>query len=50
MKLEQLRLEHQPYIRVQPEPKIEGRIVALEGLIAWMDQEIKELTKQIAAD
>ena len=48
MKLEQLRREHQPYIRVQPNPPLEGRIVAMEGLIAWMDQEIKELSKQIA--
>ena len=45
MKLEQLRREHQPYIRVQPNPPLEGRIVAMEGLIAWMDQEIKELSK-----
>ena len=50
MKVEQLRREHKPFLRVRPNPATEGRIVAMEGLIAWMDDEIKELSKQIAAD
>ena len=43
----QLRKEHQPNLRTRPDPQIEGRILALEGQLAWMRGEIKELTAQI---
>ena len=46
----QLRKEHKPNLRTRPDPQIEGRILALEGQLAWMRGEIKELSKQIAAD
>ena len=50
MEVEKLRREHKPYMRVRPNPRTEGHIVAMEGMIAWMDEENKELSKQIAAD
>ena len=46
----QLRKEHQPNLRTRPDPQIEGRILALEGQLAWMRGEIKELTAQIESD
>ena len=46
----QLRKKHQPNLRTRPDPQIEGRILALEGQLAWMRGEIKELTAQIESD
>ena len=50
MEVDKLRREHKPYIAVRPNPRTEGHIVAIEGLLAWMTDEIKELSKQIDSD
>ena len=47
MRVEKLRREHKPYMRVRPDPITEGHIVAMEGQIAWMDEQIKQLGQEI---
>ena len=50
MRVEKLRREHKPYIGVRPNPRTEGHIDAMERSLAWMDDEITELSKQITTD
>lgn len=47
MRVDKMRREYKPYLRVNPKPPVEGRIVAAECQLAWLTQEIETLTKEI---